>query len=117
MSYEARIKYWRECIEIEAEECGLEMTAEQLDNLAAAVSNGYENYDQAFYRPPSSDRMGDIEREWKTKIKWAEEEFEAYRRDAETAVKQALGRRHDDKVIIDGDGEVRLIDGRSDRIQ
>jgi hypothetical protein len=111
------IEYWKECIEIEAEESGLKMTAEQVGSMAAAVSNWHENYGMAFYQPPSGDRMAVIKQEWQAKLKRAEDDFDAYRHNAETAVKEALGRRHDDRVSIGKNGEVRLWDGRSDRIQ
>lgn len=42
------MKYWKECISIAADECGLALTDEQLDYLAGSVEGGFENYDMAF---------------------------------------------------------------------
>ena len=39
--------YWKECLSISAEECGLELTDEQLDFLADGVKGGFENYGMA----------------------------------------------------------------------
>ena len=111
------IEYWKECLETEAEECGLEMTSEQVDSMAAGVSSWHENYGMSFPQPPASDRISVIEGEWQAKVARLEGELETYQRDAETAVKEALGRHHGDMVRIGKNGEVRLIDGRSDRIQ
>lgn len=60
--------YWKECISIAAEECGLTLTDEQLDALASSAQAGHEHYGMAFYSPPSSDRYDQIEREWKAKL-------------------------------------------------
>lgn len=40
--------YWKECISIAADECGLSLTDEQLECIAGAVEGGYENYGMAF---------------------------------------------------------------------
>ena len=57
--------YWQECIAIAAEECDLKLTPEQLDYLAGAAENGHEHYGMAFYSPPPSERMSQIEDGWK----------------------------------------------------
>ena len=40
--------YWKECISIAADECGLVLTEEQLECLADSVEGGHENYGMAF---------------------------------------------------------------------
>jgi hypothetical protein len=111
------LTYWEECISIAAEECGLSMTGEQCQELAESVSVGHENYGMAFYSPPASDRIFDIEREWKRKYDALKAEFEAYRGDAETAVKRALKCHYDANVTIGSHGEVLRHDGSTERIQ
>lgn len=49
----AELDYWRECVSIAAEECDLEMTAEQLNALAESVQAGHEYYGMSFYQPES----------------------------------------------------------------
>lgn len=41
-------EYWKECISIAADECGLVITDKQLNELADSVQGGYENFDMAF---------------------------------------------------------------------
>lgn len=53
----ASIDYWKECISIAAEDCGLKMTDEQLDMLAGSVESGHENYGMAFYSPPAGEHI------------------------------------------------------------
>jgi hypothetical protein len=111
------LDYWKECIDIAADECSLQMTSEQLECLAKSVQAGHENYGMAFYSPPASDRIADIEREWKAKLKAQQEQHEKYVRNAETAVKQALNVNTDDSVSIGSYGEVLRHGGRTERIQ
>jgi hypothetical protein len=113
----AQRDYWSECIAIAAEECDLTLTAEQLECLAGAAEGGHEHYGMAFYSPPASDRISDIEREWKAKLKAQQDEHERYVRNAETAMKQALRVHRDDPVTIGEHGEVLLHGGRTVRIQ
>ena len=109
--------YWRECLSNAADECGAALTAEQLDAMATDIRIAHENYGMAFYSPPSSDSVADIEREWKAKLATAERELAEYRRNAETAIKQALRQYSDAAVTIGEDGEVLRHGGRTDRIQ
>lgn len=111
------LDYWRECISIAAEECELSLTTEQLDYLADAASGGHEHYGQAFYSPPPSDRLNEIEREHKERYKRLEAEFNKYRDNAELAVKIALKQHRDEQVTIGEYGEVERHGGRSVRIQ
>jgi len=108
--------YWIECVSLGAEECGATLTKEQIIEIAASVQSGHENYGMAFYSPPASDRMNQIESEWKSKYAALEREFEKYRNNAETAVKRALRQGHDARVCIGEYGEVMRYDGRTERI-
>ncbi len=47
------LDYWRECISCAADECGLSLTDEQLECLAAGAKGGHECYGDAFYQPDS----------------------------------------------------------------
>jgi hypothetical protein len=111
------IDYWKECISCAAEECGLEITQEQLESIAECVEGGHDNYGMAFYSPPPSDRMSVIESEWKAKLKDKERELERYQANAETAIKLALRQYSDANVSIGEYGEVLRHDGRTERIQ
>ena len=109
--------YWQECISIAAEESDLKLTSEQLKYLASSAESGHEHYGMAFYSPPSSDRISDIEREGKKKLKEQQDEHERYVLNAEAAVKQALRVHRDDPVTIGEYGEVLRHGGRTERIQ
>lgn len=110
-------EYWKECIAIAADECELTLTREQLEYLASSAEGGHENYGMAFYSPPASDRLNDIEREWKAKNAALQREFDAYRGNAETAVKKALKQYDDANVSIGEHGEVFKNGGRTVQIQ
>lgn len=111
------IDYWKECISIAAEECDLKLTPEQLACLADSASGGHEHYGMAFYSPPTSDRINDIESEWKRKLKDLQAEFDKYRGNAESAVKRALRQHSDAQVTIGEHGEVLRHGGRTVQIQ
>lgn len=113
----AQMDYWAEIIANAAEECDLTLTPEQRDCLAGAAENGHEHYGMAFYSPPASERLSDIEDGWKAKLKALQAEFDAYRGHAETAVKQALRVHREDNVSIEPHGEVLMHGGRTVRIQ
>lgn len=111
------LNYWEECIAQSAESCDLKLTKEQLETLASDVSISHEHYGMAFYSPPDSDRYSDLEDEYKKKIKDLEREFNKYKDNAETAVKQALRQYSDSQVTIGEHGEVLRHGGRTVRIQ
>lgn len=111
------LDYWKECIVIAADDCDLEMTPEQLEYIADSVSSGHEHYGMAFYSPSSSDRINDIEEEWKRRLKALQAEFDAYRNNAEVAVKRALKVHRDDCITIGEYGEVLRHDGRTEQLQ
>jgi hypothetical protein len=111
------LDYWCECISLAAEECGLALTKEQLECLADSAEAGHEHYGMAFYSPPASDRLSDIDREWKAKLSALQREFDNYRSNAETAVKKALRQHSDAQVTIGAYGEVLRHGGRTEQIQ
>lgn len=112
----AQSDYWEECVAIAAEECDAKLTLEQIAYISGSVESGHENYGMAFYSPPASDRMADIERDWKRKLADLQAEFDRYRGSAETAVRRALRQRHDESVSINEHGEVFRHGGRTEQI-
>ena len=111
------LDYWKECISLGADECGAVLTERQIHEIAESVKGGHECYDMAFYSPPASDRYSQIEREWKAKLEAKQAEFDAYRNNAETAVKKALRQHSDAQVTIGEYGEVLRHNGRTEVIQ
>jgi len=111
------IDYWKESLAEAAEECGLKLTDEQLTCLAEAAEGSHEHYGMAFYSPPWTDRISEIEREWETKLKAKDRELERYRTNAEAAVRQALGQYSDSQISIGEHGEVFRHGGRTEQIQ
>ena len=109
--------YWSECIWSAAEECDLKLTAEQHKCLAESVQVAHENYGMAFYQPSPSDRLDDINSEWEAKFKRLQAEFDAYKGNAETAVRRALKQYSDAQVTIGDGGEVWRHGGCSTQIQ
>lgn len=100
--------YWAECIAIAAEECDLKLTPEQLDCLASSAESGHEHYGMAFYSPPDSDRINDIERQHAAKLQELRDELEKYRGYAETVVKRAYRLPSDAHIYIDRYGAHRV---------
>ena len=109
--------YWSECIWSAADECALELTAEQHKCLVESVQVAHENYGMAFYSPPWSDRLDSINSELEAKFRSLQAEFDAYKGNAETAVRKALRQYSDAQVTIGEDGEVWRHGGRSTQIQ
>lgn len=115
-------EYWQEAFEIALDEMGLfslveSMTEDQRKEMGEALAGSHENYGMAFYSPPPSDRYNQIERDWKAKYDRLQKEFDAYRGDAETAVKKALRQYSDAQVSIGKHGEVLRHGGRTEVIQ
>ena len=109
--------YWEECLANSFEENGIIATQEQLKSITIDIQTNHENYGMAFYSPPSSDRVADIEREWKKRYDDLKREFNKYKENAETAVKKALRQCEDSSISIGEDGEVIRYDGRTKQIQ
>lgn len=115
-------EYWEEAVAIAFEEAGAWPAYEGLSQevrakIGEALQGSHENYGMAHYSPPASDRLNQIEREADAKLKALQREFDAYRDDAETAVKRALRQRSDASVAIGRHGEVTRYDGRTTVIQ
>lgn len=114
--------YWEEAVSIAFEEADAwsayaGLTKEQRDHIGESLQGSHENYGMAHYTPPASDRLNQIEREADARLKALQREFDAYREDAETAVKRALRVRSDASVAIGKHGEVVKYDGRTTVIQ
>lgn len=115
-------EYWQEAFEIALDDMDLFhiveiLTAEQRKNIGDALAGSHECYGMAFYSPPPSDRLNEIEREWKAKYDALQRDFERYRGNAETAVKKALKQYPDAQVTIGEYGEVLKHGGRTEQIQ
>lgn len=111
------LKYWIECLESSFDEHGIEATDEQIKSVAYDVQGAHENYGMAFYSPPASDRISAIEGEHDAKYKALQAEFDTYRANSETAIKQALRLFPDAQVSIHEHGEVLQHGGRTERVQ
>lgn len=114
--------YWREAIscaldEADAFDLWSALTDDQKSQIARALEISHECHGMAFYQPPASDRISSIEGEWKAKLDKLQREFDAYRGNAETAVKVALRVHSDTAVSIGEYGEVLRHGGRTERIQ
>lgn len=109
--------YYAEGLAESFDEHGITATPEQIAAVAADVAGYAENVGMAFYTPPPSDRYNAIEREWKAKYEALQREFDAYRGNAETAVKKALRQYDDANVSIGQYGEVYRHGGRTEQIQ
>ena len=116
MSYEPK-DYWEECLDIAADEIGLVLSREHIKELAQAVATSHENYGMAFYSPPASDRLNEIEREWKAKYERLQRYHDEFVRDATHAVRVALRQPSDVGISIGKNGEVTRSDGRTTVIQ
>lgn len=113
--------YWQQAFEVALDEMGLDhllaaMTAEQRAEMGEALNGSHECYSMAYYSPPASDRISEIERELKAKLKAAEADAERYRDGAEKAIKRALRQYSDAQVTITPDGEVFRHGGRTEQI-
>ena len=117
MSDPIKLNYWEECLSDSFQENGITVTREQLRAVANDVEIGRDCMGMAFYEPPASDRISVIESEWKAKCDRLQREFDAYRGNAETAVKQALRQHSDAHVTIGEYGEVLRHGGRTEQIQ
>lgn len=117
MTDSAKLDYWEECLADSFQEHGITVTREQLHAIADDVEGAHDCYGMAFYTPPASDRISVIESEWKAKFDRLQREFDAYRCNAETAVKQALHQHSDAQVTIGEYGEVLRHGGRTEVIQ
>lgn len=113
----SKLEYYAEGLGESFEQHGVTATQEQITNIAADVLVCVEHEGMAFYTPPASERLEQIEGEWRKKYEALQREFDTYRGNAETAVKQALRQYSDASVSIGEHGEVLRHGGRTERIQ
>lgn len=109
--------YWKECLASSFDEHGIPATIEQIDAIAQDVEIARDQFGMTFYSPPASDRIEETRREATAKLDALQREFDAYRTNAETAVKKALNQRSDAHVAIEEHGQVFRFDGRCEQIQ
>jgi 23S rRNA A1618 N6-methylase RlmF len=105
--------YWIDCITDALYECDASLRPDQISYVAEAVQNNHENYGMAFYTPPSSDRVYDIEKQHEEKYKKLQKEFDEYRNNAESALKKALKQKKDSNISINENGDVFSYEGRT----
>lgn len=117
MKTDYRLDYWSECLSQAADEAEMTIPEGLLPVLAEAAKSGHENYDMAFYSPPASDRLDDIERGWKQKYQDLEREFAAFRSNSEDAIRRSFRIGRDVPVSIGAHGSVFSHAGRTQQIQ
>lgn len=110
-------QYWEECLSIAAEENDIVLSSDQLAILAEAASAGHENYGYAFYSPPASDRIHEIEREAKAKLDSKQRELDKLESDAANAIRKAHGLYPETIISFGRNGEVFATLGRTEQIQ
>ncbi len=103
----AETDYWQEAVACALDEVGVSLTKENLEKVARSMETSHENYGQAFYSPPASERIADIERGWKAKVEAVEAAAERYRRDF---VKNICTRHNVEpsQVTLEGNGEATI---------
>jgi len=116
MSY-SKADYYAEYLSDCFTDFKIEVTNEQLHEIAEGLLISIDCESQAFYTPPASDRYAEIDREWKQKYDALRKEFDKYVGNAENAIKKALRQPSDANVGIGEYGEVTRYDGRSTQIQ
>lgn len=107
--------FYADAIRDAAEECGAELTDKQIAHLARAADRASKNVGMAFYTPPASDRLSEVENEWKRKYEALKAEYSTFQSNAEQAVQESFGLRRDDRVSIGSHGRVVLDDGQGGR--
>lgn len=113
--------YYQESFEIAMDLAGCwhlveQMTAEQRAAIGESLVGSVENEGLAVYRPPASDRINSIEREWQQRLEDERDRTEAARKGAELAVRRALGINSKTPISVTDGGEVYRSDGRMTRI-
>ena len=94
-----------------------EADARATDCLASSAESGYEHYGMAFYSPPWSDRMGDIEAEWKARLKRLQSRVRRLQEQRRNRREAGLRQYDDAQATIGERGEVLRHGGRTERIQ
>lgn len=118
---DARADYWRESVMIAFEDNGLwdavkDIPMDKLLEVGASLANSAENQSMAFYTPPASDRISEIEREWKGKLDRLQAEHDRYVETAGRTLGRVLRQNSDTPVFMDENGDVYRSDGRVTQI-
>jgi hypothetical protein len=100
------LQYWEECILLGAEECNLNLNAEQLNSLATSAMGGHENYDLAFYSPHAIDLMRSFEKAHQDELSKLKSELNEYQIAAGEAIRKSLKLPVYAKVQINKDGSI-----------
>ena len=107
---DVHLEYWRECILTATEDAGIELPVATVNVLAEAVMNGHENYGQAFYQPPASDRLAVIKEEHARELAKKDAEHREETRRFDRAIRRANGWYSDVHYEIDSIGCIRRFD-------
>lgn len=113
--------YYQEAFELAMDAAGCwhlveQMTLEQREAVGQGIAGSVENEGLAIYRPPASDRINAIEREWQQRLDDERDRTEAARVGAEKAVRSLLRIPRDIPITVTDGGEVYRSDGRTTRI-
>jgi len=111
-----KLDYWIESVASSLGEHGISATKEQIQAVAEDIQISHEQFGMAFYSPPGTDRIADIDRQWKEKNDALEKQKQVYEKNAEAAIKRALGLNRDTPISIDRNGDVFMHDGRTEQI-
>lgn len=118
---DAQAEYYREAFEIAMDEAGCwslveQMTLDQRKEVGSSLAVSAENEGLAIYRPSASDRIADMECEWRQRLDEERDRTEAARVGAEKAVRNILRIGKDIPISVTNAGEVYRSDGRVTRI-
>lgn len=103
-----RVDYWMECIAEAAQECDADLTESQLECIAESVAMGHECYGMAFYTPPPSDRIAEVEREWKKKYDKLKKRFDDFMERYDKGIRNLAGLRKGAHYDVHEDGEIEV---------
>lgn len=114
----SKAEYWADALGEALEAIGKfdTLTHAEINECGEALATSAECMSMAFYSPPDSDRISEIDREWKRRLTALQAEFDQYRGGAETAIKRALRQHSDANVSISKDGSVTRFGGRAEQI-
>lgn len=118
---DARAEYWREAVMMAFEGAGLwdaikDIPMEKLMQVGEALEVSAEHQGMAFYSPPASDRIADIEREWKGKIARLQAEHDRYVETTGKTLGRILRQHSDTPVFMTENGNVYRSGGRTEQI-
>lgn len=110
-------KYWEEALSDAFDGCNAThiwgmLSEEQKNDIAKSIRISEECKSLAFYTPPPSDRLNEIEREHKRKIKELEDRLEEQREGFTKALGKTLKLEHT-KLYLNKDGGIDYTNGRT----